>query len=86
MTDPSVSDPVCPVCREGRLSTTYDGWYVIPSAGYPRRTEAGFEEHQGIPVGVRACAACEYVALFLPPTLDASGRPQRPGTESTPSR
>ena len=69
---------------KGRLSKTYDGWYVIPSAGYPRRTEKGFEEHQGIPVGVRACTTCEYVALFLPPTLDASGRPQRPGGASAP--
>lgn len=28
---------------------------------------------RGLPVGVRTCPQCEHVALFLRPTLDASG-------------
>jgi hypothetical protein len=72
-------DPICPVCHEGRLARRYDGWFVLPSAGYPRQNEQGAEVHQGVPVGITVCSQCEYVALFLPPTLDASGRPYRPG-------
>ena len=73
-------DPICPVCHEGRLTPTYEGWYVLPSAGYPLENKEGeYEVHRGRPVGVRSCPACEHVALFLPPTLDASGQPHRPG-------
>jgi hypothetical protein len=80
MTEAFEPDPICPVCHEGRLTPTYEGWYVLPSAGYPKRNqEGGFEEHRGLQVGVRSCSACEHVALFLPPTLDASGQPHRPG-------
>ena len=80
MTEFPEPDLICPVCHEGRLTTTCEGWFVLPSAGYPKgNEEVGFEEHRGLPVEVRSCVACEYVALFLPPTLDASGQPYRPG-------
>lgn len=56
---------------------------MLPSAGSPTRSEeGGVEEHRGLPVGVRSCSDCEYVALFLPPTLDASGSPSTPGRRS----
>jgi hypothetical protein len=71
-------DPICPVCHHGRLTTMHEEWFVLPSAGYPKTSDEGTVE-RGLPIGVRSCPVCEHVALFLPPTLDASGQPYRRG-------
>lgn len=31
---------------------------------------------RGVPVGISVCPRCDYIALFLPPTID---RPKRSG-------
>jgi hypothetical protein len=44
-------DPICPVCHEGRLTPTYEGWYVLPSAGYRIENKEGEYEVQPRPAG-----------------------------------
>jgi len=65
----------CPICHEGELSRM-DGppeWYVLPAAtlGLPDDDEKRIG--RGMPVGISVCSRCEYVALFLPPTVDEPG-------------
>jgi hypothetical protein len=73
MTDPDPG-PVCPMCHEARLSVTQPDWYVL----YLADSHPSDNVHRGMPVGMRTCPNCEHVALFLPPSLDSSGRRQRP--------
>ncbi len=67
MADPE-SGPICPMCHEARLGPTHPDWYVLYTAGSTPRDRG----QRGLPVGARTCPQCEHVALFLPPTLDAS--------------
>jgi hypothetical protein len=61
------SGPICPMCHEARLGPTEPDWYVLYRADSTPQDRV----RRGLPVGVRTCSRCEYVALFLPPTLDA---------------
>jgi len=70
----------CPICHEGELRRM-DGppeWYVLPAAtlGLPDDDEK--RVGRGVPVGISVCSRCEYVALFLPPTVDG---PEGSGAE-----
>lgn len=81
----------CPICQEGQLRRR-DGppeWDVLPAATLGLPDDEGKRVGRGMPVGISVCSRCEYVALFLPPVVDApegSGgvgvrepRRQRPG-------
>jgi hypothetical protein len=62
----------CPICHEGELKPMAGPpeWYVLPAAtlGLPDDDEK--RVGRGVPVGISVCPRCEYVALFLPPTVD----------------
>jgi ATP-dependent Clp protease ATP-binding subunit ClpA len=62
----------CPICHEGELSRM-DGppeWYVIPAATLGLPDDEEKRVGRGVPVGIRVCSRCDYVGLFLPPTVD----------------
>jgi ATP-dependent Clp protease ATP-binding subunit ClpA len=64
----------CPICHEGELRRM-DGppeWYVIPAATRGLPDDGEKRVGHGMPVGISVCSRCEYVALFLPPTVDGS--------------
>lgn len=70
----------CPICHEGELRRM-DGppeWYVLPAATLGLPDDEEKRVGRGVPVGISVCSRCEYVALFLPPTIDGpegSGAP-----------
>jgi hypothetical protein len=63
----------CPICHEGELRRMAGPpeWYLLPAAtlGLPDDDEK--RVGRGMPVGISVCSRCEYVALFLPPAVDA---------------
>lgn len=63
----------CPICHEGELRRRKGPpeWYTFPAAtlGLPDDDEKRVGRVFG-PFGISVCSHCEYVALFLPPTLD----------------
>jgi hypothetical protein len=64
---------ICPICHAGELRRMGGPpeWYVLPAAtlGLPDDDEK--RVGRGVPVGISVCSRCEYVALFLPPAVDA---------------
>jgi excisionase family DNA binding protein len=61
----------CPVWHAGEL-IPMDGppeWYVLPAATLGLPDDAEKRVGRGVPVGVSVCSRCQYVALFLPPTI-----------------
>ena len=64
--------PICPICHEGELRRM-DGppeWYVLPAATLGLPDDEEKRVGHGMPVGISVCSRCQYVALFLPPTVD----------------
>jgi ATP-dependent Clp protease ATP-binding subunit ClpA len=62
----------CPICHEGVLRRR-DGppeWYILPAATLGLPDDEEKRVGRGMPVGISVCSRCEYVALFLPPTID----------------
>jgi len=63
----------CPICHERELRRT-DGppeWYVLPAATLGLPDDQEKRVGRGMPVGISVCSHCGFVALFLPPTVDA---------------
>jgi hypothetical protein len=63
----------CPICHEGELRRREGPpeWYVLPAATLGLPDDDENRVGRGMPVGISVCSRCEYVALFLPPTVDA---------------
>jgi len=45
-------------------------WYVLPAATLGLPDDEEKRVGRGMSVGISVCSRCEYVALFLPPTVD----------------
>jgi hypothetical protein len=62
----------CPICHEGELRRmdAPPEWYVIPAATLGLPDDEEKRVGRGVPVGISVCPRCEYVALFLPPTVE----------------